>query len=407
VIKKMNILVLNCGSSSVKFQLIDSEKGHFIAKGLCEKIGSEDGISNYEVPGKDKFKEILPLKNHEVAINKIIENLMHPERGVIKTKNEIHAIGHRMVHGAEIFSQPVIITDAVVEQTKKCCELAPLHNPANLVGIASATKLMPGVPQAGIYDTAFHQTMPKKAFLYAIPMEYYTKYGFRRYGFHGTSHQYVAEQAAKILNKPLAELKLITCHLGNGSSITAILNGKSVDTSMGLTPLEGLMMGTRSGDIDPALIQLIADKENISAADVISGILNKKSGMLGVSKISNDMREIHAAVEKGDENAKAGVQLYCYRLKKYIGAYAAAMNGVDAIIFTGGIGELDDVIREGTMTNMEYLGVKLDVKVNEGRKFAYTMISTDDSKVKVMVIPTNEEYMIARETEKLVKAMKK
>lgn len=403
----MNILVLNCGSSSVKFQLIDSEKGHFTAKGLCEKIGSDDAISNYQVPGKDKIREILPLKNHEMAINKIVENLLHKDHGVIRDKKDIHAVGHRMVHGAEIFSQPVIIDDAVVEQTRKCCELAPLHNPANLVGIESARKLLPGIPQGGIYDTAFHQTMPKKAYLYPIPIDYYHKYGFRRYGFHGTSHMYVAEQASKIMNKPLSELKLITCHLGNGSSITAIKHGKSVDTSMGLTPLEGLMMGTRSGDIDPALIQFIADKEKISAADVINNILNKKSGMLGVTKVSNDMREVHDEVAKGNENAKLGVEIYCYRLKKYIGAYIAAMNGVDAVIFTGGIGELDDIIREGTMSDMEFFGIKIDTKVNEGRKFEYTLLSTEDSKVRVMVIPTNEEYMIARETEKLVNKLHK
>jgi len=403
----MNIMVLNCGSSSVKFQLIDSETGKFKAKGLCERIGAEDAISNYEVPGKDKIKETMPLKNHEQAIKHIIDNLLSADRGILKSKDEIHAIGHRMVHGAEIFARPVIIDDAVIAQTRKCCELAPLHNPANLIGIESATHILPGIPQAGIYDTAFHQTMPKKAYIYAIPIDYYKKYGFRRYGFHGTSHMYVSEKAAEYLKIDYKKTKMITCHLGNGSSITAIKNGESVDTSMGLTPLEGLMMGTRCGDLDPAIIQFIADKEKISTSDVINKILNKESGMKGVTKISNDMRDVHDAVAKGDENAKLGVELFCYRLKKYIGSYIAAMNGVDVIIFTGGIGEFDDIIREGTMKDMEALGIKIDTKVNEGRKFEITKLSTPDSKVTVLVVPTNEEYMIARETAKLVNAMKK
>jgi len=403
----MNILVLNCGSSSVKFQLIDSHTGDFRAKGLCEKIGADDAMANYEVPGKDKIKEILPLKNHEAAINKIISNLLHEKHGILKNVKEIDAIGHRMVHGAEIFSKPVIIDDAVVEQTKKCCELAPLHNPANLVGIDCATKILPGIPQVGVYDTAFHQTMPKKSYLYAIPIELYKKYGIRRYGFHGPSHQYVSEQAAKLLKKDYNNMKIITCHLGNGSSITAIMNGKSVDTSMGLTPLEGLMMGTRCGDLDPAIVQFIADKEKMTPADVTNNILNKKSGMLGVTQVSNDMREVHEASEKGNESAKTGVDMFCYRIKKYIGAYAAAMNGVDAIIFTGGIGEKDDIVRERVLTDMQYLGVHLDVKVNEGKKDAAVVITMPDSKVTAMVIPTNEEYMIARETERLVKTGKK
>lgn len=402
----MNILVLNCGSSSVKFQLIDSETGHYKAKGLCERIGSEDAISNYQIFGQEKIKETLPMKDHKVAIQKIIDNLLHANHGVIKSKKEIHAIGHRMVHGAEIFTHPVIITDAVIEQTRKCCKLAPLHNPANLIGIESAMEILPGIPQCGIYDTAFHQTMPKHAFLYSIPMSLYKKHGIRRYGFHGTSHQFVSEQAAQLLKMDYNKMKIITCHLGNGSSIAAIKDGKSIDTSMGMTPLEGLMMGTRSGDIDPALIHFIAEEEKMSVSEVTNVLLNKKSGMLGVTGISNDMRDVHEAIAKGNQDAKAGLDIYCYRLKKYIGAYIAAMNGVDVIVFTGGIGELDDIVREHTMSDLDWLGIKIDKKVNEGRKFEVTMLSTPDSKVKVMVIPTNEEFMIARETAKLVNEMK-
>ncbi|OGM03553.1 MAG: acetate kinase, partial [Candidatus Wallbacteria bacterium GWC2_49_35] len=336
----------------------------------------------------------------------IIDNLLHANHGVIKSKKEIHAIGHRMVHGAEIFTHPVIITEAVIEQTRKCCKLAPLHNPANLIGIESALEILPGIPQCGIYDTAFHQTMPKHAYLYSIPMSLYKKHGIRRYGFHGTSHQFVSEQAADLLKMDYKKMKIITCHLGNGSSIAAIKYGKSVDTSMGMTPLEGLMMGTRSGDIDPALIQFIAEEEKMSAADVTNILLNKKSGMLGVTGISNDMRDVHEAIAKGNLDAKAGLDIFCYRLKKYIGSYIAAMNGVDVIVFTGGIGELDDIVREHTMSELDWLGIKIDNKVNEGRKFEVTMLSTPDSKVKVMVIPTNEEFMIARETAKLVNDMK-
>ncbi|NTV77641.1 MAG: acetate kinase, partial [Clostridiales bacterium] len=339
----MNVLVINCGSSSLKYQMIESDTEKVLAKGICDRIGISGGILTQSVDDKKIIKE-ADIPNHTVAVQLVIEALTNPESGVIKSLDEIKAVGHRIVHGGEKFASSTLLTEEVLEEIANCNDLAPLHNPANLIGIRSCQEILPNVPMVGVFDTAFHQTMPKKAFLYGIPMEYYEKYKVRRYGFHGTSHEFVSKRAAQILGKNYEDLKIIVCHLGNGASVSAVMNGKSVDTSMGLTPLEGLIMGTRSGDIDPAVIGFLAEKEGISLNEVTE-ILNKKSGVLGLSGLSSDFRDITTAAEKGDEKSKTALETYSYHVGKYIGSYAAAMNGVDAIVFTAGIGENNGEVR--------------------------------------------------------------
>ena len=393
----MNILVINCGSSSLKFQLIDAVTEEMIAKGLCERIGIEGSQLVYEPTGKDKVVTVTPMEDHTQAVKLVLQALTDDKTGVVKDLSEIGAVGHRIVHGGEKFSASTLITEDVIKAITDCNELAPLHNPANLIGIAACKELMPDTPMVAVFDTAFHQTMPKEAFLYGIPYEYYEKYRVRRYGFHGTSHSYVSHRAAELLGQKYEDLKLIVCHLGNGASVSAVKNGKCVDTSMGLTPLEGLIMGTRSGDIDPAIIEFIAHKENKSI-DEIMKILNKKSGVLGLSgNLSSDFRDLQAAYEKGDEAGIRTIETFAYRVTKYIGAYAAAMNGVDAICFTAGLGENNAFMRSLICSRLGYLGVTLDEELN-AKRGEDLVITTADSKVKVLMIPTNEELAIARET---------
>lgn len=397
----MKILVINCGSSSLKFQLIDSETEAVIAKGLCERIGIEGSKLIYTPTGGEKQEIEEPMEDHKKAVSLVIEALTDKETGVLASLSEIDAVGHRLVHGGEKFASSTLINEEVIAAITECNDLAPLHNPANLIGIRACQELMPGVPQAGVFDTAFHQTMPEEAYLYGIPYEYYEKYRIRRYGFHGTSHSFVSKRAAEMLGKDYTDAKIIVCHLGNGASVSAVKNGKCVDTSMGLTPLEGLMMGTRSGDIDPAIIEFLAHKEGLSIDDIMS-ILNKKSGMYGLSGyLSSDSRDLHAACDAGKPEGIRTVKTYCYRVAKYIGAYAAAMNGVDAICFTAGIGENSAETRAAVCEYLGYLGIGIDEEQNKKRG-EDVVISTPDSKVKVMVIPTNEELAIARETAALV-----
>ncbi len=393
----MNVLVINCGSSSLKFQLIDSETEKVLAKGLCERIGL-DGSLTYQPAGGEKVKTDKPMPSHNEAIQFVIDALTDPETGVIKSLEEIGAVGHRVVHGGENFSSSAIINDEVLSAIEECNDLAPLHNPANLIGIHACMDLMPGTPNVAVFDTAFHQTMPEKAYMYGIPYEYYEKYKVRRYGFHGTSHSYVSERAAEILGVPYDSLKTIVCHLGNGDSVTAVMNGKSVDTSMGLTPLEGLVMGTRSGDLDPAILEYLGKKENMDVSELVN-MLNKKSGVYGLSKgLSNDFRDLSEAAANGNKYAKVALDVFDYRVAKYIGSYTAAMNGVDVIAFTAGIGENSPDVRADIVNNyLGYLGITLDEEANQCHGEEVT-ISTPDSKVKVMVIPTNEELKIARET---------
>ena len=398
----MKILVINCGSSSLKFQLIDSETEAVIAKGLCERIGIEGSKLIYTPTGGEKQEIEEPMEDHKKAVSLVIDALTDKETGVLTSLSEINAVGHRLVHGGEKFASSTLINEEVIAAITECNDLAPLHNPANLIGIRACKELMPDVPQAGVFDTAFHQTMPEEAYLYGIPYEYYEKYRIRRYGFHGTSHSYVSKRAAEMLGKDYTDAKIIVCHLGNGASVSAVKNGKCVDTSMGLTPLEGLMMGTRSGDIDPAIIEFLAHKEGLSIDDIMS-ILNKKSGMYGLSGyLSSDSRDLHAACDAGKPEGIRTVKTYCYRVAKYIGAYAAAMNGVDAICFTAGIGENSAETRAAVCEYLGYLGIGIDEEQNKKRG-EDVVISTPDSKVKVMVIPTNEELAIARETFALVK----
>ena len=395
----MNILVINCGSSSLKYQLINSETEGVLAKGLCERIGI-DGALTYQPEGGAKEQSEIPMPTHTEAINAVISALTNEKTGVIKSLAEVGAVGHRVVHGGEKFTSSCVINEESIAAIEECNDLAPLHNPANLIGIRACQELMPGVPMVAVFDTAFHQTMPETAYIYGIPYEYYEKYKVRRYGFHGTSHSYVSKRVAEILGKPYDELKIIVCHLGNGASISAVNCGMSVDTSMGLTPLEGLLMGTRSGDLDPAILEFIAKKENLTLEQV-TNILNKKSGLLGVSGVSSDGRDLEAAASEGNKRAKLAQDSFNYRVIKYIGAYAAAMNGVDAIAFTAGIGENDKKVRTKVCANLEYLGVKLDAEKNDIRG-EEKVISADDSKVKVLLVPTNEELAIARETLALV-----
>ena len=398
----MNVLVINCGSSSLKFQLINAETEKVLAKGLCERIGI-DGRLTYQPAGGEKEKSDLAMPTHTEAIQFVIDALTNEKTGVVKSLDEIGAVGHRLVHGGEKFASSVVITDEVKKAVEECNDLAPLHNPANLIGVAACEKLMPGTPMVAVFDTAFHQTMPEKAYMYGLPYEYYEKYKVRRYGFHGTSHSFVSKRAAEVMGKSYDEVKTIVCHLGNGSSVSAVLNGKCVDTSMGLTPLEGLVMGTRSGDIDPAIMEFIAKKENLDIEGVME-VLNKKSGVFGLSGgLSSDFRDLTDAMNAGDKKATIAMDVFSYRVAKYIGSYAAAMNGVDDIVFTAGIGENDDYVREEVCKYLGYLGVDFDSEVNKGLRGKEAELTKEGSKVKVFVIPTNEELAIARETLALVK----
>ena len=398
----MNVLVINCGSSSLKFQLINAETEKVLAKGLCERIGI-DGRLTYQPAGGEKEKSDLAMPTHTEAIQFVIDALTNEKTGVVKSLDEIGAVGHRLVHGGEKFASSVVITDEVKKAVEECNDLAPLHNPANLIGVEACEKLMPGTPMVAVFDTAFHQTMPEKAYMYGLPYEYYEKYKVRRYGFHGTSHSFVSKRAAEVMGKSYDEVKTIVCHLGNGSSVSAVLNGKCVDTSMGLTPLEGLVMGTRSGDIDPAIMEFIAKKENLDIEGVME-VLNKKSGVFGISGgLSSDFRDLTDAMNAGDKKAKIAMDVFSYRVAKYIGSYAAAMNGVDDIVFTAGIGENDDYVREEVCKYLGYLGVDFDSEVNKGLRGKEAELTKEGSKVKVFVIPTNEELAIARETLALVK----
>ena len=398
----MNILVINCGSSSLKFQLIDSETEKCIAKGICERIGIEGSQITYTPAGGEKEQTVTPMPDHTEAIRLVLEALTNPKTGVVKSLDEIGAVGHRIVHGGEKFAASTIITDEVMKAIEECNDLAPLHNPANLIGINACKKLMPATPMVAVFDTAFHQTMPEEAYMYGLPYEYYEKYKIRRYGFHGPSHSYVSRKAAEVLGKKYEDLKIIVCHLGNGASVSAVKNGKCVDTSMGLTPLEGLIMGTRSGDIDPAIMEFIAHKEG-KDIDEIMTVLNKKSGVYGLSNnLSSDFRDLEDGYNRGDEHCIRTMNTYCYRVAKYIGSYVAAMNGVDVICFTAGIGENAPLVRSLVCEHLGFLGVSIDEDANHKRGEEIA-ISTPDSKTTVMVIPTNEELAIARETVSLVK----
>jgi len=395
----LKILVVNCGSSSIKYQFINMTDESVLAKGLVERIGMEGSVLTHQPGGKDKVVLTADIKNHSIGIKMVLEALTDNEHGVIKSMKEISAIGHRVVHGAEKFADSVLITPAVMDALEECIEMAPLHNPPNILGINACAELMPGVPQVGVFDTAFHQTMPKHAFLYGIPFEAYEKYGLRRYGFHGTSHRYVSQQAAEMMGQHLTNLRIITCHLGNGASLAAVKHGKSIDTSMGFTPLEGLVMGTRCGEIDPAIIPFLMKKENMTP-DQIDNYLNKKSGVLGLSGISSDFRDIEDAAKDGNERAGLALEVFAYKVRKYIGGYVAAMGGVDAIVFTAGLGENSVSMRDLICNGLEYLGTRIDPVKNNVRGKAQE-ISADGSKVKIFVIPTNEELVIARDTKEI------
>ena len=400
----MNILVINCGSSSLKFQVINAESEKLLAKGLCERIGMDGSCITYENKADNTGKEVneIPMPDHNKAVSLVLDALTNEKTGVLKSLSEIGAVGHRIVHGGEKFTSSVVITDEVIEAIKEVSDLAPLHNPANLIGIDACKALMPGTPMVAVFDTAFHQTMPEKAYMYALPLKYYRDYKVRRYGFHGTSHSFVSKEAAKVAGKSYDACKTIVCHLGNGASISAIMNGKCVDTSMGLTPLEGLIMGTRSGDLDPAIVDFIAGKEGLTAAQVVN-ILNKKSGVFALSdELSSDFRDLENGYKSGNKYAKLAVDAFCYRVAKYIGSYTAAMNGVDVIAFTAGIGENSPFVREMIMGYLGYLGITCDAEENAKREDIHK-ISTDDSKVLVYSIATNEELAIARETYALAK----
>lgn len=399
----MIILVLNCGSSSLKYQLLDmknEEVYDLLAKGLVERIGMEVGCLKHQATGKEKFEKEMPIEDHTVGIKAVLDALLDKEYGVLSTLEDIEAVGHRVVHGAEEFVCSQLITDAVVAQLEKCSVFAPLHNPANILGIKAVTAVLPTVPQVGVFDTAFHQTMPAYAYMYALPHEYYDKYRIRRYGFHGTSHKYVSAKGAKFAGLELGYSKIITCHLGNGSSIAAVVNGKSIDTTMGFTPLEGLIMGTRCGNVDPDVVTYIQEKEGLTPAEM-SKVLNKKSGFLGLSGVSSDARDLNAAANDGNALAKLTLKKLTYDITKFIGAYAAAMNGVDLIVFTGGIGENNSRLRRRVCENLTYLGVKFDYDANTVRG-EDAILTLPDSKVKVALITTNEELMIARDTMEIV-----
>lgn len=398
----MKILVINCGSSSLKYQLIDMANEGVLAQGLVERIGI-DGILTQKVEGRDKYVVETDLKDHQIAIDLVLKTLVDEKQGVIKSMDEISAVGHRVVHGGEKYAKSVIVNDDVLETLEDLVKLAPLHNPANIIGIKACQALMPNTPMVVVFDTAFHQTMPAKAYIYPVPYKFYEEDHIRRYGFHGTSHKYVAGEVAKWMNKDIKDLKIVTCHLGNGVSVTAVNEGISVDTTMGFTPLDGIIMGTRSGSIDPAIVTFL-QKEKGYSADEVNEILNKKSGVLGVSGIGADFRDIRAAAEKNDERALLTMDIYGYQIKKQIGAYAAAMGGLDAVVFTAGIGEHAPEVRIRALTNMEFLGINIDAVKNDNQNVGDGMeISTPESKVKLFVIPTNEELMIAQETLELIK----
>ena len=397
----MKILVINAGSSSIKYQLIDMETEQVLAKGLCDRIGIAGGNFKHKVEGREDYKLDVQMKNHAEAVQLVLDTLVSPEHGVIKSLSEISAVGHRVLHGGEKFSGSVVIDEKVIATIEECCELGPLHNPHNLTGIRACEKLMPGVPQVAVFDTGFHQTMPDYAYLYALPYEYYEKYHIRRYGFHGTSHRYVSMRAAEMLGKKPEELRIVTCHLGNGSSLAAIKDGKVVDTSMGFTPLDGIIMGTRCGSIDPSIVSYIANLENLHERGM-NRLLNNESGLLGVSGVSSDFRDVLEEAENGNERAQLAADMLEYQLVKLIGSYAAALGGVDAILFTGGIGENAMGLREQVMHDLAYLGVTADLAANNSRG-EEVRISGADSKVEVWVVPTNEEIMIARDTAELIK----
>ena len=394
----MKVLVLNCGSSSLKYQLLDMENENLLAKGLCERIGIDGRLAHQA--GDKEYKADLPMPDHTAAVRFVLDALLDKGHGVIKSIDEVQAAGHRVVHGGEHFSGSVLIDEKVKKAIEDCCDLAPLHNPPNLIGINACEKLMPGVPQAAVFDTAFHQTMPPKAYLYAIPYELYEKYKIRKYGFHGTSHRYVAERAAAFMGRPCGSLKLITCHLGNGASVCAVNGGKSADTSMGFTPLQGLVMGTRSGDIDPAAVSFIMEKEGMTVKDV-EGMLNKKSGVLGVSGVSSDFRDLEKAAEEGNARAETALEMFYYKVAKTAGEYAAALNGADAVVFTAGIGENSVLVRKKICSYFTHLGLTVDDDKNNCRGKEVDF-STAGSKMKALVIPTNEELVIARDTKSLL-----
>ncbi|MBR0222447.1 MAG: acetate kinase [Synergistaceae bacterium] len=395
----MKILVINCGSSSLKYQLFDMDNESVLAKGLVERIGIEGSQIKHTKTGMDAVVHITPIPDHKVAIKLVLDALLDKNHGVLKSLDELSAVGHRVVHGAEEFATSVKIDAKVMEALKRCIPLAPLHNPANIMGIEAVTEALPNIPQVGVFDTAFHQTMPPHAFIYGVPYKYYEQYKIRRYGFHGTSHKFVSQRAAEMLGQPIEKLKIVTCHLGNGSSITAVDGGKSIDTSMGFTPLAGVLMGTRSGDVDPALLPFIAKAENLNL-DEVDALLNKKSGLLGISELSSDLRDVESAAEKGDAHAKLAEEVLTYGVKKFIGAYAAAMGGIDVLVFTAGVGENSASTRAAVCKGLEFLGIKIDPAKNDMRGKEMD-ISADGSKVRVLVIPTNEELMIARDTKRL------
>jgi acetate kinase len=401
----MKVLVINAGSSSLKYQLYDMRGEEVLASGRVERIGMDSSIVTHEPADKPEVRSVSEILDHVTAVKRVTDMLTDPEHGVIGQLSDIQAVGHRVVHGGEVFSSSVLVTPEVKLEIRKLFDLAPLHNPAHMMGITAVEANMPGVPQAVVFDTAFHQTMPQTSYLYPIPKVLYRRHQIRRYGFHGTSHSYVSEQAANYLGKPLEALKMITCHIGNGASCTAILDGKSMDTSMGMTPLEGLMMGTRSGDLDPAIVPFVMNKEELTLNEVNS-MLNKHSGMLAISGLSSDMREVTEAMNDGDVSAKLAFDMYVYRVKKYIGAYAAAMNGVDTLVFTAGVGENSVALRQAVCEGISFLGIELDLERNALRSKEAREITTDASRVKVLVVPTNEELLIARDTYKLVEQAK-
>ena len=395
----MIVFVINCGSSSLKYQLIDMKNENVMAKGLVERIGMDGSVLKHTPANANTIDISTEIPDHKVAIQLVIEALLDENHGVINKMSEINAVGHRVVHGGERFTDSMLITTDVIKGIEACCEIAPLHNPPNLHGILACMELLPEVPQVAVFDTAFHQTMPKTAFLYGLPYEMYVKYGLRRYGFHGTSHRYVAQKAAEMMGEHMSDLRIITCHLGNGASLTAIKYGKSVDTSMGYTPLEGLIMGTRSGEIDPAIIPFLMEKENMDAMQ-IDNFLNRRSGILGISGLSSDFRDLEAAANNGDERSQLAIDVFAYKVKKYIGGYVAAMGGVDAIVFTAGLGENSPFMREKICNGLEYLGTRIDPELNKIRGKARE-ISIKRARTKIFVIPTNEELVIARDTKRI------
>jgi len=403
----MVILVLNCGSSSIKYKVFNVENGaEVMAKGLVERIGINDSILTHKPAGKEPYKTVTDIPDHTVGINLVIEALTDKKWGVITDVRDIIAVGHRVAHGGENFTESVLIDSKVKKDIERCGELAPLHNPANLKGILSVEKLVPGVPQVAVFDTSYHQSMPDYAFMYAIPYEYYRKYRIRKYGFHGTSHKFVAKKAADILEKDYNRLKIITCHLGNGASVAAIINGKSIDTSMGFTPVDGLIMGTRTGEIDPGVLIYIADKEHLNVQGV-SNMINKKSGVMGITNLSSDMRDLELAANSGNKRAILALKMYAYKVKKFIGAYIAALNGLDLIVFTGGVGENDFNIRKMICSDMEYMGIEFDAEKNDGKKSQDIVISKPTSRVTVMTVTTDEELVIAIDTKNIVTRKKK